>query len=101
MKFSDEPTLDQLGQDTIDKQDGKQPGKIAEGQRYHLQGIGETRKGDENSQGHDARRQRQYRSGGPALDEGDLFGTDHMDDEGLGQQTFDEPTTLEKTLVGG
>lgn len=62
----------------------------------HFQRAGEAGKGKKNSYRHDSRRQRQDRRGRPALEKGDLFCPDHMDDLGIGCES--SPATPENLL---
>ena len=91
--------LDELNGQTISQQDSEKPGVVVEWHRSEAQGMSDGGIGDSDPHGHDDHCQQGDRPGGTALQEGDLRRADHVYDQSLGKQTFNEPSTLEKALL--
>ena len=96
MEFSDVPVFNGLCEQTIANQYQYQPWEIHKWNGLQLQCCGKWRERKYNAYEHDGGSQCHYRSGRPALYEWNFPGPDHMNDQCLRQQSFNEPAALKQ-----
>jgi DNA-binding beta-propeller fold protein YncE len=72
-------------------EDDQQNREVGERQRLQLEIVRERAHRNQNADRHDQTGRRQQGRAGTALEEGNLLGADHVHDQRLGHQPFDEP----------
>jgi hypothetical protein len=91
--------LQELREHAVRDENRTEPGEICGRQRLQPERWGERGEGQPDAARDDHQRQECDGQCSRALDEGDLLGSDHLRDECLRQQAFDEPAGLEQRLV--